>query len=166
MKTHAILVLLLISSIASADMVSYFNNQFIPVEKVDASGSTVTVYYNMDLMMGPTEYKQDIAYIFGTLAREYPNYKEIKIICYAGGEPAFDYTAQTKDIVAYTNDELSESELVSRIGMREHANTPSLDGGILLLLGAGGLILLALATLTLVVVITAVILIKKKKKPK
>ena len=115
-----LILLLILSTLASGDIESYLNNQYIPVEKISFQDSVVVASYNMDLMIGSSEFNQDIAYIFGALAREYPNSESIIIVCYAEEEPLYDYSVSTSAVRLYAEGQISDEEFLSSVTLEEH----------------------------------------------
>ena len=102
-----------------ADLVEFFTNQFVPVESIVEDGSTVIVTYRMDLMLGPDEFGQDIPYILGKIAYDFPFSRTIRVVGTVGDEEIRSYTVQTDEIFRYTQDLTDDSELIDAIEMTE-----------------------------------------------
>jgi hypothetical protein len=108
----------------NADRVVFFQNQFIPVESIVEDGSTVIVTYRMDLMLGPDEFGQDIPYIFGKIAYDFPFSRTIKVVGTVGDEEVRSYTVQTDEIFRYTQDLTDDDELLDAIDVTEGGGLP------------------------------------------
>jgi hypothetical protein len=98
-----------------SDIVSFFNNQFIPVEEITVESGAVTVNYSMEKALGPEEFGEDMLYIFGKVTNDFPDSNTILIDCFAGEDIIFEYEISTRDVLDYVNGILDDEEIISRI---------------------------------------------------
>ncbi|MBN1192046.1 MAG: PKD domain-containing protein [Dehalococcoidales bacterium] len=101
------------------DLVSFFNAQFIPVEEVTLEGAAVVVKYRMDMITDPEGFEKDILYIFGKVAREFPDYQATRIQCLVGEEIILEYEMNIPDILDYANGKTTDEAIMSKIRAKE-----------------------------------------------
>ena len=89
----------------------FFSRNSIPVSQVVYAGDSVLVKYQADLAAAPEAFGQDIPYILGTIARDYPSAKTIRIDCFMGDDPVRFYEVETEDIRNYATGKLSDEDI-------------------------------------------------------
>ena len=120
-----IVVILLFSSICyvhaqdSSELIIFFNEQFIPVEEINVENGVVVVKYKIGPLFGPEKIGKDISYIFGKIAKEFPNSDTIRIEGLVGEDILFEYEIDTKDVLDYVSGKLSDDEIISKIRVKD-----------------------------------------------
>lgn len=104
------------SGLQDADrLMDALNGQLIPVDGIVYSGNTVAVRYGMEGTVGPAEFGQDILYIMGASAREFPSSSTIRVDCFVGDTPVRYYEVSTEDVRDYAMGLLGDAEIRFRV---------------------------------------------------
>lgn len=161
-----IVVILLFSSICyvhaqdSSELIIFFNEQFIPVEDVNVENGVVVVEYKIGPLFGPEKIGKDTSYIFGKIAKEFPNSDTIRIEGLVGEEILFVYSVKTSDILDYVNGKMGDKEIKSKIIIEEESEGSNLEMVIYVL------IIIVIIIVLLLLVLSAAYLVYRSKKKK
>jgi hypothetical protein len=125
MKTNCLPVMLILTVLLFApyasgtqnttSVIASFKGNLVPVQQVVETGDSVLVKYDVDLALSPDAFRDDIPYILGIIAREYPASKTIRIDCFVGDEPVRYYEVKTADVAGYAGGKLSDTQIAALI---------------------------------------------------